>query len=127
MHKLKENFEETFSPISKMEAIKMFLTYSCSRKIKVYQMDVKLTFLNGELEEKVYTEQPKGFLLSNKEDYICILKKALYGLKKAPISWYAHLDGYVHQQGLKKGSTENNPYFNVDQDNLTIIEVDLMI
>ena len=52
------NFEETFSPVSRMEAIKMFLAYACSRKSKVYQMDVKLAFLNGELEEEVYIEQP---------------------------------------------------------------------
>ena len=88
------NFEETFSSIPRMEAIRMFLTYSCSRKIKVYQMDVKSSFLNGELEEEVYIEQPKIFLLSNKEDYVYRLKKALYGLKKAPRAWYACLDGY---------------------------------
>ena len=58
----------------------MFLAYAYSRKIKVYLMDVKSTFLNGELEEEVYIEQPKGFLLSDKEDYVCRLKKALYGL-----------------------------------------------
>ena len=45
------DFEETFAPVARMEAIKMFLAYACSRKVKVYQMDVKSTFLNGELEE----------------------------------------------------------------------------
>eukprot|EP00253_Pinus_taeda_P001974 PITA_01974 len=60
------DFEETFSPISRMEAIRMFLAYAFSRKIKVYQMDVKLDFLNGELEEEAYIEQPKG---------LCSLKK----------------------------------------------------
>ena len=59
-------FSETFAPVSRMEAIQMFLTYACSRKIKVYQMDVKSAFLNGELEEEVYIEQPEGFLLSEK-------------------------------------------------------------
>jgi hypothetical protein len=59
-------FEETFSPVSRMEAIKMILAYACSKRIKVYQMDVKSTFLNGELEEEVYIEQPEGFLLSER-------------------------------------------------------------
>jgi hypothetical protein len=67
-----------------MEAIRMILAYACSKRIKVYQMDVKSTFLNGELEEEVYIEQPEGFLLSEREDYVCRLKKSLYGLKKAP-------------------------------------------
>ena len=58
------DFEETFAPVSRTEAIQMFLAYACLRKIKVYQMDVKSAFLNGELEEEeVYIEQPKGFLL----------------------------------------------------------------
>ena len=60
------DFDETFAPIARMEAIRMFLAYACSRKIKVYQMDVKLASLNVELEEEVYIEQPEGFLLSEK-------------------------------------------------------------
>jgi len=110
------NFEE-------MEAIKMFLAYACLRKINVYQMDVKSTFLNGELEEEVCTEQPKGFLLIDKENYVCRLNKAPYGLKQAPRAWYDHFDRYLHQQGFKKGSADNNIYVKVDQDKLIIIEV----
>ena len=60
------DFNETFAPVARMEAIWMCLAYACSRKIKVYQMDVKSTFLNGESEEEVYIEQPEGFLLSEK-------------------------------------------------------------
>ena len=86
-------------------------------------MDVKSTFLNGELEEEVNIEQPEGFLLSEKEDYVCRLKKEIYGLKQAPRAWYAHLDGYLHKHGFKKGSSNKNLYVKVDQDNLTIIKV----
>jgi hypothetical protein len=93
------------------------------KKIKVYQMDVKSSFLNGELEEEVYIEQPKGFILSEKEDYVCILKKALYGLKQAPRAWYSRLDRYLQQQGFRKGNADNNLYIKVNQNNLLIIEV----
>ena len=75
------------------------------------------------MEEEVYIEQPKGFLLTDKENYVCRLKKALYGLKEVLRAWYAHLDRYLHQQGFKKGSVDKNVYVKVDQDNLTIIEV----
>ena len=78
-----------------MEAIRMILAYACSKGIKVYQMDVKSTFLNGELEEEVYIEQLEGFLLSEYGDFVCRLMKALYGLKKAPRSWYSRLDRYL--------------------------------
>ena len=75
------DFEETFSPVSRMEAIHFILSYACSKNVKVYQMDVKSVFLNGELEEEVYIEQPEGFQLSKNTDYVCKLKKSLYGLK----------------------------------------------
>jgi hypothetical protein len=117
------DFEETFSPVSRMEAIRLILAYACSKRIKVYQMDVKSTFLNGELEEEVYIEQPEGFLLSEKEDYVCRLKKALYGLKQAPRAWYSRLDRYLQQQGFRKGNADNNLYIKVDRDNILIIEV----
>jgi hypothetical protein len=58
-------------------------------------MDVKSTFLSGELEEEVYIEQPEGFQFSENIDYVCKLKKALYGLKQAPRAWYSRLDKYL--------------------------------
>jgi hypothetical protein len=76
------DFEETFSVVAIMEAIIMILAYACFKRIKVYHMDVKSIFINGELEEEVYIEQPERFLLPEREDYICILKKALYGHAK---------------------------------------------
>jgi hypothetical protein len=82
------DFEETFSPVSRMKAIDLLLAYACSKNIKMYQMDVKSSFPNGELEKEVYIEQPEGFKLSENTDYMCKLKKALCGLKHAPIAWY---------------------------------------
>jgi hypothetical protein len=86
-------------------------------------MDVKSTFLNGELEEEVYIEQPEGFQLSENADYVCKLKKALYGLKQAPRAWYSRLDKYLQQAGFRKGSADNNLYIKVTQDSILLIEV----
>ena len=58
-------------------------------------MDVKSSFLNGELAEEVYIEQPEGFQLSENGNYVCKLKKALYGLKWDPRAWYSRLDKYM--------------------------------
>ena len=65
-------------------------------------MDVKFSFLNGDLEEEVYMEQPEGFSLTDKHDYVCRLNKALYGLKQAPRAWYSRLEKYLQKQGFKK-------------------------
>jgi len=91
------DFEETFAPVARLEAIRMFLALSSFQKFKVFQMDVKSTFLNGDLEEEVYIEQPGGFILGNDPNIVCRLKNALYGLKQAPRAWYYHLDKYLHQ------------------------------
>jgi hypothetical protein len=58
------DFEETFSPVARLEAIRMFLAFACFKNFKIYQMDVKSTFLNGTLEEEVYVEKPEGFMLT---------------------------------------------------------------
>jgi hypothetical protein len=78
------DFDETFAPIARLEAIRMFLAYACHKRFKVYQMDVKSAFLNGDLSEEVYMEQPEGFKLSDNPHLVCKLKKDLYGLKQAP-------------------------------------------
>ena len=91
--------------------------------LKVYQMDVKSAFLNGDLEEEVYIEQPEGLILGNDAKLVCKLRKVLYGLKQAPRAWYYRLDKYLHQQGFSKGSTNSNLYTKMDTDKLLIIVV----
>jgi hypothetical protein len=90
-----QDFDETFAPVARLEAIIMFLAYACHKNFKVYQMDVKSYFLNGDLEEYVYMEKPEGFSLTNNPDYVYKLKKALYGLKQAPRAWYYRLDKFL--------------------------------
>jgi hypothetical protein len=77
-------FDETFVPIARLEAIRMFLAYACHKRFKVYQMDGKLSFINGDLSEEVYMEQPEGLKLTDNPDLVCKLNKSLYGLKQAP-------------------------------------------
>ncbi|GKA66902.1 retrovirus-related pol polyprotein from transposon TNT 1-94 [Tanacetum coccineum] len=78
------NYDETFAPVARMEAIRIFLAFATYMNFKVYQMDVKSAFLNGKLKEEVYVKQPHGFESSEFPDYVCKHDKALYGLKQAP-------------------------------------------
>jgi hypothetical protein len=73
-------------------------------------MDVKSTFLNGDLEEDVYVKQTEGFSLTENPDYVCKLKKALYGLKQAQRLWYYRLDKFLQDKGFKKGTIDSNLY-----------------
>eukprot|EP00253_Pinus_taeda_P030440 PITA_30440 len=99
----------------------MFLAISSFQKFKVYQMDVKSAFLNGDLEEEVYIEQPDGFILGKDPKLVCRLRKALYGLKQAPRAWYYCLDKYLHQKGFSEGSADKNPYIKIYNDKLLIL------
>ncbi|GJU48241.1 retrovirus-related pol polyprotein from transposon TNT 1-94 [Tanacetum coccineum] len=82
------DFEESFAPIARLDAIGIFLAYVAHMNIIVYQMDVKTTFLNGIMREEVYVSQPDGFVDQDNPNHVYKLKKALYGLKQAPRAWY---------------------------------------
>ncbi|GJU33015.1 retrovirus-related pol polyprotein from transposon TNT 1-94 [Tanacetum coccineum] len=82
------DYDETFAPVARMEAIRIFLAFATYMNFKVYQMDVKSAFLNGKLEEEVYVKQPLGFESSEFPDCVCKLDNALYGLKQAPMECY---------------------------------------
>ena len=75
------DFSNTFARIAKLETIRLLLKISVEKGWRVYQLDVKSTFLNGLLKEKIYVEQPEGFVVKGQEDDVYLLKKALYGLK----------------------------------------------
>ncbi|GJS89015.1 retrovirus-related pol polyprotein from transposon TNT 1-94 [Tanacetum coccineum] len=78
------NFEESFAPIARIEAICIFVVNATHKNMMIYQMDVKIAFLNGELKEEVYVSQPEGFVDQDNPSHVYKLKKALYGLKQAP-------------------------------------------
>ncbi|GJT83767.1 retrovirus-related pol polyprotein from transposon TNT 1-94 [Tanacetum coccineum] len=78
------DFEESFAPVARLEAVRIFVTYAAHKSFPIYQMDVKTTFLNGPLKEEVYVAQPDGFVDPDHPDKVYRLRKALYGLKQAP-------------------------------------------
>nr|GEU65384.1 retrovirus-related Pol polyprotein from transposon TNT 1-94 [Tanacetum cinerariifolium] len=97
------DFEESFAPIARLEAIQIFLAYAAHKNMVVYQMDVKIAFLNGNLREEVYVSQPDGFVDQDNPNHVSKLKKALYGLKQAPRTWYDMLSSFQISQDFSKG------------------------
>nr|GEX42854.1 hypothetical protein [Tanacetum cinerariifolium] len=82
------DYDETFAPVARIEATRLFLAYAAHKDFTVFQIDVKTTFLNGILKEKVYVGQPPGFVSKQYPDRVYALDKALNGLKQAPRAWY---------------------------------------
>ncbi|GJZ88240.1 retrovirus-related pol polyprotein from transposon TNT 1-94 [Tanacetum coccineum] len=101
------DYDETFSPVARMEAIRIFLVFSTYMNFKVYQIDVKSAFLNGKLKEKVYVKQPPDFKSSEFPGYVCKLDKALYGLKQAPMAWHKTLSTFLIQNKFVRGRIDN--------------------
>nr|GEZ47081.1 retrovirus-related Pol polyprotein from transposon TNT 1-94 [Tanacetum cinerariifolium] len=81
------DFEESFNPVARMEAIRILLAYDVHKSFFVFQMDVKTAFLHVSLKEDVYVCQPEGFIDADHPSHVYKLKKALYGLKQAPRAW----------------------------------------
>ncbi|WVZ54512.1 hypothetical protein U9M48_005298 [Paspalum notatum var. saurae] len=94
------DYEETFAPVARLEAIRILLAFAASKGFKLQQMDVKSAFLNGFIEEEVYVRQPPGFESARFPDRVYKLRKALYGLKQAPRAWYARLKSFCSSLGL---------------------------
>ena len=84
-------------------------------------MDVKTTFLHGGIKEEVYVEKPLGFEVQNRDTHVCRLKKALYGLKDTPRSWYESVDNYVMKLGFTHRNVDQDLYFKVDREKLLIL------
>jgi hypothetical protein len=104
-------YEEKFTLVSRYTSIRMIISLIASMGWRLHQMDVKTTFLNGEIKEEVYIEQPYGFVIHEKESHVYRLKKAMYGLKQAPRSWYVRIDGHMMSLGLKKSVVDSNLYY----------------
>ncbi|WVZ58134.1 hypothetical protein U9M48_008437 [Paspalum notatum var. saurae] len=100
------DYEETFAPVARLEAIRILLTFAASKVFKLQQMDVKSAFLNGYIEEEVYVRQPLGFESARFPDRVYKLRKALYGLKQAPRAWYARLKSFLLKSGFVMGSVD---------------------
>ncbi|GJS50315.1 retrovirus-related pol polyprotein from transposon TNT 1-94 [Tanacetum coccineum] len=97
------DFEESFAPVARLEAIRLFIANAACQNMIIFQMDVKTAFLNGELNEVVYVSQPEGFVDPEHPTHVYRLKKALYGLKQAPRAWYDKLSKYLISTGFTKG------------------------
>nr|GFB16447.1 hypothetical protein [Tanacetum cinerariifolium] len=117
------DFEESFAPVARMEAIRMFLAYAAHKSFKVFQTDMKTAFLHGSLKEDVYVCQPKGFINADHPSHVCKLKKALYVLKQAPRDWYDELSTFLLQNNFYKGTIDPTLFIRRFHDDILVVHV----
>jgi hypothetical protein len=104
------DFNEIFSPVVKMTTIRLVLSIVAAEGLHLEQLDVKTTFLHGDLDEDIYMTQPEGFQVKGKENLVCKLKKSLYGLKQAPRQWYLKFDNFMGRIGYKRCDNDHCCY-----------------
>ncbi|GJU37408.1 putative ribonuclease H-like domain-containing protein [Tanacetum coccineum] len=98
--------DEVFAPVTRIEAIRLFLAYASFKDFVVYQMDVKSAFFYVKIEEEVYVCQPPGFEDPDFPDRVYKVEKALYGLHQAPRAWYETLSTYLLDNGFQRGKID---------------------
>jgi hypothetical protein len=104
------DFDKVFAPVARIESVRLLLALAAQEGWPVHHMDVKSTFLNGELVEEVYVKQPPGFIVVGHEDKVLRLDKALYGLRQAPCTWNAKLDETLVALGFSHNASEHAVY-----------------
>ncbi|GJS33154.1 retrovirus-related pol polyprotein from transposon TNT 1-94 [Tanacetum coccineum] len=117
------DFEESFAPVARLEAVRLFIAYAAHKSFTVYQMDVKTTFLYGPLKEEVYVNQPDGFVDPYHPDKVYRLKKALYGLKQAPKAWYDVLSNFLVSKGFAKGSIDPTLFITKHGEDILLVQI----
>ncbi|GJX70078.1 retrovirus-related pol polyprotein from transposon TNT 1-94 [Tanacetum coccineum] len=100
------DFEESFAPVARLEVVRIFVAYAAHKYFLIYQMDLKITFLNGPLKEEVYVAQPDGFVDPGHLEKVYRLRKALYGLKQVPRAWYDELSIFLISKGFTKAFSD---------------------
>nr|GEX07518.1 retrovirus-related Pol polyprotein from transposon TNT 1-94 [Tanacetum cinerariifolium] len=101
------DIEESFALVSRLEAVWIFIAYAAHKSFPIYQMDVKMEFLNSPLKEEVYVAEPDGFVDPDHPEKVYRLRKALYGLKQAPKAWYDKLSKFLTLKGFTKGAIDS--------------------
>ena len=106
-----EDFFDTYSPVARLTTIRVLLALAASHGLFVHQMDVKTAFLNGELDEEIYMDQPDGFVVEGQEGKVCKLLKSLYGLKQAPKQWHEKFDKTMTSAGFVANEADKCVYY----------------
>ena len=114
---------ETFSPVVKPTSVRVVLTFALSHGWPVRQIDVNNAFLNGELKEEVYMNQPQGFEDPSNPNLVCRLHKSLYGLKQAPRAWFAKLNDALLDLGFQSSKSDQSLFVRVTPQHSTYVLV----
>ncbi|GJV38179.1 putative ribonuclease H-like domain-containing protein [Tanacetum coccineum] len=117
------DYDEVFAPVTRIEAIKLFLAFASYMGFTFYQMDVKSEFLYGTIEEEVYVHQPTGFVDPAHPNKVYKVIKALYGLHQAPRAWYKTLSSFLMENGFRRGTIDKTLFIKKKKSDIMLVQV----
>ncbi|GJV71838.1 retrovirus-related pol polyprotein from transposon TNT 1-94 [Tanacetum coccineum] len=117
------DFEESFASVARIEAIRIFIENVANKNMMIFQMEVKMTFLNGELKEEVYVSQPEGFVDQEYPSHVYKLKKALYGLKQVPRAWYDMQSSFLISKHFSKCAVDPTLFTRKAGNDLLLVQI----
>ena len=117
------DYKETFSPVSKKDSLRIIMALVAHYDLELHQMDVKTAFLNGDLEEEVYMDQPQGFETTGKESLVCKRKKSIYGFKQTSRQWYSKFNNTILSYGFVENTVDTCIYMKVTGSQFVILEL----
>lgn len=123
------DYSETFSPVAKLNTIRVLLSLAANLDWPLHQLDVKNAFLHGNLDEEVYMDIPPGYTGSAGNKIVCKLERALYGLKQSPRAWFGRLSSAMRKYGYRQSNSDHTLFLKHRQSKVTalIVYVDDMI
>ena len=97
--------------LAKMTFVRLFSSLAASCDRDLHQLDIRNTFLNGDLQEEVYMEQPPGFVTHEEIGKVCRLRKSLYGLKQSAHAWFGKINQAVEKFGIQKSKSDHSVFY----------------
>ncbi|GJW96518.1 retrovirus-related pol polyprotein from transposon TNT 1-94 [Tanacetum coccineum] len=117
------DFEESFAPVARLKAIRIFIAFAAHMNMVIDQMDVKIAFLNGILCKEVYVSQPDGFVDPENPNHVYKPKKALYDLKQDPRAWYDLLSSFLLFQKFTKGTVDPTLFVKREGKDILLVQI----
>jgi len=118
-----EDYDETFSPVTRFETVRLLLAYACRNDWEIESLDVKTAFLYGRLDEEIYMEQPEGFKVPGSSNKVYRLLHALYGLKQAALAWNKELHKSLLKLNFKRSKSDPGVYIFQDKSGIMLFIV----
>ena len=117
------DYTKTFTPVARLEAIRLLISYAVNHGIILYQMGVKSAFLNGVISEEVFVKQPPGIDDLKHPDHVYKLKKSLYGLKQTPRAWYDRLSSFLLENDFKIGQVDTTLFRRTLEEDIIVVQI----